>query len=67
MLLDAGAYINPMESNGGRLTPLDYALINNHSDVARLLVCFLSFSLSLRKLCPGIESAPKWGKYVIRD
>jgi ankyrin repeat protein len=44
LLLDSGAYANHMEVNGGRLTPLDYALINNHADVARILVC-VAFSL----------------------
>lgn len=36
-LLDAGAYPNFMEINGNKSTPLDYALINNHIDVARLI------------------------------
>ena len=43
VLLEACAYINPMESNGGRLTPLDYAMINNHSEVAHMLVSFQSW------------------------
>ena len=36
-LLDAGAYPNFMEINGNKSTPLDYALINNHIDIARLI------------------------------
>lgn len=36
-LLDAGAYPNFMEANGNKSTPLDYALVNNHVEVARLL------------------------------
>lgn len=37
-LLSAGADPNLMEVDGGRLTPLDYAIIGGHQDVAQLLI-----------------------------
>lgn len=36
-LLESGAYPNFMEANGNRYTPLDYAVVGNHSECAELL------------------------------
>ena len=38
LLINAGADPNLMEVDGGRLTPLDYAIIGGHQDVAQLLI-----------------------------
>ena len=38
LLINAGADPNLMEVDGGRLTPLDYAIIGGHEEVAQLLI-----------------------------
>ena len=38
LLLTAGANPNVMEVDGGRLTPLDYAIIGGHQEAAQLLI-----------------------------
>ena len=38
LLINAGADPNLMEVDGGRLTPLDYAIIGGHQEVAQLLI-----------------------------
>lgn len=38
LLLSAGAVVNMMEVNYERLTPLDYAIIGGHQEVAQLLI-----------------------------
>ena len=37
-LLESGANVNAMESNGDKLTPLDYANANGHTSIAKYLV-----------------------------
>ena len=38
MLMSAGAYPNHMEVDGDRLTPLDYAIIGGHQEIAQYLI-----------------------------
>ena len=46
LLINAGADPNLMEVDGGRLTPLDYAIIGGHQDVAQLLIESGALSIS---------------------
>lgn len=38
MLMSAGAYPNHMEVDNERLTPLDYAIIGGHQEIAQYLI-----------------------------
>ena len=38
MLMSAGAYPNHMEVDNERLTPLDYAIIGGHHEIAQYLI-----------------------------
>ena len=46
LLINAGADPNLMEIDGGRLTPLDYAIIGGHEDVAQFLIESGAMSIS---------------------
>ena len=46
VLMSAGAYPNHMEVDGERLTPLDYAIIGGHQDIAQYLIEQNSLTIS---------------------
>ena len=46
LLINANADPNLMEVDGGRLTPLDYAIIGGHQDIAQLLIEHGALSIS---------------------
>ena len=46
-LVEKDAYINGMESNDGKLTPLDYAISNNHIEIIEYLVCMVIYAIDL--------------------
>lgn len=63
-LVEVGVYLSPMESNGDKLTPLDYAIISGHQGVAQFLIDQGALSISgiqdLAVTCIQVGGVCKW-------
>lgn len=63
-LMAVGVYLSPMEANGDKLTPLDYAIISGHQEAAQFLIDQGALSISgiqdLAVTCIQVGGVFKW-------